>query len=42
MAPPIALVVGPIFYENAKWQALAPDVTLKVGILVGNLRQLNL
>jgi hypothetical protein len=30
MTPPIALVVGPIFFEDAKWQALAPEVTLKV------------
>ncbi|KAE9372443.1 hypothetical protein N431DRAFT_466688 [Stipitochalara longipes BDJ] len=29
MAPPIALVVGPIFFEDAKWQALAPEVILK-------------
>jgi hypothetical protein len=30
MAPPIALVVGNIYFEDAKWQALFPAVTLKV------------
>jgi hypothetical protein len=27
---PVALVVGDIYFEDAKWQALAPTVTLKV------------
>jgi hypothetical protein len=27
---PVALVVGDIYFEDAKWQALAPAVTLKV------------
>jgi hypothetical protein len=27
---PIALVVGDIYFEDAKWQALAPAVSLKV------------
>jgi hypothetical protein len=27
---PSALVVGDIYFEDAKWQALSPAVTLKV------------
>jgi hypothetical protein len=27
---PRALVVGDIYFEDAKWQALSPAVTLKV------------
>jgi len=31
---PIALLVGDIYFENDKWLALSPEVSLKVNILV--------
>lgn len=27
-----ALLVGPLFFENAMWKSLSPEVTLKVNI----------
>lgn len=30
MAAPVALLVGPLFFENAKWRSLSPGIPLKV------------
>jgi hypothetical protein len=30
MATPAALLVGPLFFQEAKWKALSPGIILKV------------